>query len=85
MRTLITGGLVITASDELAVDVLIEDEKVVALGTGQGWTADTVIDATGRYVIPGGVDGHTHMPLGRNDPSGRLHGVRDRRGSAWSG
>ena len=63
MRTLITGGLVITASDELAVDVLIEDEKVVALGTGQGWSADTVIDATGKYVIPGGVDGHTHMEM----------------------
>jgi dihydropyrimidinase len=63
VRTLITGGLVITASDELAVDVLIEDEKVVALGTGQGWSADTVIDATGKYVIPGGVDGHTHMEM----------------------
>ena len=66
MRTLITGGLVVTASDELAVDVLIEDEKVVAIGTGQGWTADTVIDATGKYVLPGGIDVHTHldMPFG---------------------
>jgi dihydropyrimidinase len=35
----------------------------VALGTGQGWSADTVIDATGKYVIPGGVDGHTHMEM----------------------
>jgi dihydropyrimidinase len=65
-RTLIRGGLVITASDESAVDVLIEDEKVVALADpafAQGWTADTVIDATGKYVIPGGVDAHTHMEL----------------------
>lgn len=67
-RTLITGGLVITASDELALDVLIEDEKIVALchpdlRVGQGWTADATIDATGRYVIPGGVDAHTHMEM----------------------
>jgi dihydropyrimidinase len=65
-RTLIRGGLVITASDESAVDVLIEDEKVVALADpafAQSWTADTVIDATGKYVIPGGVDAHTHMEL----------------------
>jgi dihydropyrimidinase len=65
-RTLIRNGLVITASDESAVDVLIEDEKVVALADpafAQSWTADTVIDATGKYVIPGGVDAHTHMEL----------------------
>jgi dihydropyrimidinase len=65
-RTLIRNGLVITASDELTADVLIEDEKVVALAdpaVAQAWTADTVIDATGKYVIPGGVDAHTHMEL----------------------
>jgi dihydropyrimidinase len=65
-RTLIRNGLVITASDESAVDVLVEDEKVVALADpafAQGWTADTVIDATGKYVIPGGIDAHTHMEL----------------------
>ena len=67
-RTLVRNGLVITASDETAADVLIEDEKVVALAaTGstlaEGWTADTVVDAAGKYVIPGGVDAHTHMEL----------------------
>jgi imidazolonepropionase-like amidohydrolase len=65
-RTLIRKGLVITASDEITADVLIEDEKVVALAdpaVAGDWTADTVIDATGRYVIPGGVDAHTHMEL----------------------
>jgi dihydropyrimidinase len=65
-RTLIRGGLVITASDESAVDVLISGEKVVALADpafAQGWTADTVIDATGKYVIPGGGAAHTHMAL----------------------
>jgi len=63
-RTLISGGLVVTAAEETQADVLIEDEKVVALtAPGLGLTADTVIDATACYVIPGGVDAHTHMEL----------------------
>ncbi|MFG3349963.1 dihydropyrimidinase [Streptomyces sp. NPDC048018] len=64
-RTLITGGLVITAADEVHADVLIEHGRVVAWaapGT-QEWTADRVIDASQKYVIPGGVDAHTHMEL----------------------
>ncbi|KQX57048.1 MULTISPECIES: dihydropyrimidinase [unclassified Streptomyces] len=64
-RTLITGGFVITAADEVHADVLIEHGRVVALaapGT-QEWTADRVIDASQKYVIPGGVDAHTHMEL----------------------
>src|SRR6266571_5004147 len=68
MRTLIKNGLVITASDELNADVLIEGEKVVGVAaTGSGvaaaWAAENVLDATGLYVIPGGVDTHTHMEL----------------------
>jgi dihydropyrimidinase len=63
-RTLISGGLVVTAADEVLADVLIEDEKVVAVtAPGFGATADTVIDATGMYVVPGGVDAHTHMQM----------------------
>ncbi|MFB7514897.1 dihydropyrimidinase [Streptomyces sp. NPDC056144] len=64
-RTLITGGLVITTADEVHADVLIEHGRVVALaapGT-QEWTADRLIDASQKYVIPGGVDAHTHMEL----------------------
>ncbi|WP_282697606.1 dihydropyrimidinase [Streptomyces sp. CC208A] len=64
-RTLITGGLVITAADEMHADVLIEHGRVVALAApgSQQWTADRVIDASQKYVIPGGVDAHTHMEL----------------------
>ncbi|MFL1379663.1 MULTISPECIES: dihydropyrimidinase [unclassified Nocardiopsis] len=64
-RTLISGGLVVTAADELEADVLVEDGKVAALalpGTWDGVDAE-VIDAAGHYVIPGGVDAHTHMEL----------------------
>ncbi|GGS03024.1 D-hydantoinase [Streptomyces humidus] len=67
-RTVIRGGLVITASDEIHADVLIEDGRVAALAASgtpaaAAWTAERVVDATGKYVIPGGVDVHTHMEL----------------------
>ncbi|WP_030667606.1 dihydropyrimidinase [Streptomyces sp. NRRL B-1347] len=67
-RTLIHGGLVVTAAEEVHADVLIEDGRIAALaarGTeaAAAWTADRVIDASEKYVIPGGVDAHTHMEL----------------------
>ncbi|MFG2860601.1 dihydropyrimidinase [Streptomyces sioyaensis] len=64
-RTLITGGLVITAAEEMHADVLVENGRVEAVATpgSQQWTADRVIDASQKYVIPGGVDAHTHMEL----------------------
>ena len=64
-RTLITNGTVVTATDQVSADVLIEDEKVVALATpgSHDWSADETIDASGKYVIPGGLDVHTHMEL----------------------
>ena len=66
MRTLIKSGTVVTASDQYPGDVLIEDEKIAVIGTSLGMPADKVIDATGKYVLPGGIDVHTHldMPFG---------------------
>jgi dihydropyrimidinase len=63
MRTLIRGGTVVTATDTARADVLIQDEKVAAIGVDLTDGADTVIDATDRYVMPGGVDPHTHFDL----------------------
>ena len=63
MRTLIENGTIVTASETVKADVVIEDEKVAAIGLGIPVEADKVIDATGRYVMPGGVDVHTHMDL----------------------
>jgi dihydropyrimidinase len=64
MTTVIKGGAVVTASDTFPADVLIDGEKVIAVGTGL--SGDTTIDASGAYVIPGGIDVHTHldMPFG---------------------
>src|ERR1044072_6552210 len=66
MRTLIKNGTVVTAVDQYKGDVLIEDEKIVLIGTSLDLTAATVVDAAGKYVLPGGIDVHTHldMPFG---------------------
>src|SRR5882762_4552205 len=66
MRTLIKSGTVVTASDQYRGDVLIEDEKVALIGTAIDVQTDKVIDASGKYVLPGGIDVHTHldMPFG---------------------
>jgi dihydropyrimidinase len=63
VRTLIENGTVVTATETTRADVVIEDEKVAAIGVGMSVEADRIIDATDRYVMPGGVDVHTHMEL----------------------
>ena len=63
MKTLIQGGTLVTATETVAADVLVDGEKVAAIGTGMAVEADRTIDATGRYVMPGAVDVHTHMDL----------------------
>jgi dihydropyrimidinase len=71
VRTLIKGGTVVTATGPTTMDVLVEDETIAALYAPgfEGVTADQTIDATGKYVIPGGIDVHTHMEL----PFGGTH------------
>src|SRR6266852_5273305 len=66
MRTLIKSGTVVTATDRYRGDVLVEDEKVAVIGTSLDIDADRVIDAAAKYVLPGGIDVHTHldMPFG---------------------
>src|SRR5687768_11647145 len=65
---IIKGGTVVSATGRTLADVLIDGESIAALlAPGQaeatGIAADTVVDATGKYVIPGGIDAHTHMEL----------------------
>jgi dihydropyrimidinase len=59
--TLIRGGTVVNADLSERADVLIKDGKIIAVGLGL--TGDTVIDAGGCYVMPGGIDPHTHMDM----------------------
>lgn len=65
MRTLIANGTVVTADGSYQADVLVDGETIAAVGANLAATvtADRTIDATGKYVIPGGIDVHTHMEL----------------------
>jgi len=68
MRTLITNGTVVNADVSTQADVLVDGEQIVAVGRGLagsdlGAGAERTIDASGKYVIPGAIDVHTHMEL----------------------
>ena len=66
MSVLIKGGRVVTAADDYVGDVYAEGERISLIGESLDVQADKVIDATGKYVLPGGIDPHTHldMPFG---------------------
>jgi dihydropyrimidinase len=66
MSTLIVNGTVVNASGLLKADVLIDGERIRAVGPSLGTTANLVVDASDKLIFPGGVDAHTHldMPLG---------------------
>ena len=59
-RLRIRGGLVVTPSGVRRADVVIEGQRIAALERG-GKAGDESIDASGCYVLPGGIDSHTHM------------------------
>jgi len=63
MSLLIKNGRVITAVDDYKGDVFIENERVTLIGESLEMEADRVIDAKDKYVIPGGIDPHTHLDM----------------------
>ncbi len=68
MRTLIANGTVVNAGGSTQADVLVDGEQIVAVGRGLAGTdlaagLEQTIDASGKYVIPGAIDVHTHMEL----------------------
>src|SRR5438045_4590619 len=67
MSVLIKGGRVITAADDYVADVFVDGERISLIGESlDDVQADKVIDASGKLVLPGAVDPHTHldMPFG---------------------
>ncbi len=92
MRTLIRGGTVVNSSGAVPMDVLVVDEKIAALadaasGLAEMWAggSDAVVDATGKYVIPGGIDGHTHMELDFGNTISADDFETGSRAAAWGG
>lgn len=88
--TLITGGQVVSATGTTQADVLIDGETIAAVlapgaAAAYGITAERTIDATGKYVLPGGIDVHTHMEM----PFGGTFSVdtfeTGTRAAAWGG
>ena len=87
---LIKGGTVVSATGRVDADVLIDGERIVALiapGTEPlgPVTPDRTIDASGKYLFPGGVDAHTHMemPFGGTNASDTFE--TGSRAAAWGG
>ncbi len=91
--TLLTGGTVVSATGRTAADVLLDGETIAAvlapgstlLGHDLAASVDTVIDATGKYVIPGGIDAHTHMQLPFGGTSASDTFETGTRAAAWGG
>lgn len=63
MKIIIKNGRIVTAVDDYHGDILIDGETVSTIGASLDMEADRVIDATGKLVMPGGIDPHTHMEL----------------------
>jgi dihydropyrimidinase len=91
-RTLIKGGTVVSAAGTAEMDVLVEGEKIAALaapfsGLAGEWSAsaDSVVEAAGKYVIPGGIDGHTHMDMPFGGTTSADTFETGSRAAAWGG
>lgn len=63
MKTLIKNGALITASDTFQADILIEDERIVRIAPNLEIDSNHLVDATGKLILPGGVDPHVHLDL----------------------
>ncbi len=63
MSVLVKNGLVVTATGSYTADVHIEGDIIKAVGTGLSVKAAETVDATGKYVLPGAIDPHTHIDM----------------------
>ena len=60
---IVKGGTVVTASDTFKADLGIKEGKILEMGLDLGKDAAEIVDASGKYVFPGGIDPHTHMDM----------------------
>ncbi|MDD2213367.1 MAG: dihydropyrimidinase [Oscillospiraceae bacterium] len=63
MSVLLKNGRIITASQSFTADLLLENEKIAALGQGLPYKADEILDVSGKWIFPGFIDAHTHLDM----------------------
>lgn len=63
MKTLIKNGLIVLEDHQIKGDILIDNDKIIRIAENINDNADTVIDASGKILIPGGIDVHTHFNI----------------------
>jgi dihydropyrimidinase len=63
MKTIIKSGTLITASETFKADILIVNEMIAEIGENLGAADATIIDASGKLVMPGGIDSHVHFDM----------------------
>ncbi len=63
MKTLFKSGTLVTAGEAAQTDLLVDGERIVAIGPDLSTEGATVVDAAGKYVLPGGIDVHTHLDM----------------------
>lgn len=63
MSFLIKNGIIVNSDSTLRADVLVEGSKIAAIGTNLSAEGAEVVDAAGKYVLPGAIDSHTHLEM----------------------
>ena len=63
MSVLLKNGLVVTSTGSYVADVFVDGEKIKSIGSGLSVKADETVDATGKYILPGAIDPHTHIEM----------------------
>lgn len=79
MDLIIKNGTIVTAKESFIADIAVKDGKIALIGTDLSMEAAKVVDATGKLVLPGAIDAHTHlaMPFGGTvSADGYLSGTR---------
>lgn len=63
MDLLIKNGTIVTATESFVADLAVKDGKITAIGKDLDTDAKEIVDATGKLVLPGAIDAHTHMAM----------------------
>ncbi|RTL69723.1 MAG: hypothetical protein EKK42_06330 [Pseudonocardiaceae bacterium] len=85
---IVTNGLVADDRTVQPLDIAVKDEKIVAVGTHGQFTdtgAATVVDAAGKYVVPGGIDSHVHYDLQISEAMKAQDSEAGSRAGLWGG